>query len=105
MEESLEEEFMKKFKESFQENLEEYKAKKLYKIFEYQEARKKISEIKKEYPNVEKVLEERAKIDLNKDEVEKIIEIIDIEEDLIVIAEEMICKLGFKIACKLLVNN
>ena len=102
MDKKIEEEFLEKFEDCFQESFEDYKRLKLSKSTEYKDMKKKILTIKSEYPKVELALEKKAVGSLTEEEVKKLVEIINIEEDIKAKTEVLAYKLGFKIACQLL---
>lgn len=103
MNNDYEKEFIENLQKEFEENFEKYKAKKLYNSDEYKSAKAKVKEIKDNCKNVELLFEKQNPIALNKEEIEKIIEILKIEEDLEVNVEKMAFKLGFIVAVRLLI--
>lgn len=98
MNNDYEKEFIENLEQEFEEYIEKYKAKKLYNSDEYKSAKAKVKDNCK---NVELLFEKQNPIALNKEEIEKIIEILKIEEDLEVNVEKMAFKLGFIVAVRL----
>lgn len=102
MKSDYEKEFIEKMEEEFEDNFENYKAKKINNSDEYKSVKSRIIEIKENYKNVELFFEKRNPEILNKEEIEKIIEITKLEEDLTVNSEKIAFKLGLMVAVKLL---
>lgn len=102
MKNDYEKEFIEKMEEEFEDNFENYKAKKINNSDEYKSVKSRIIEIKENYKNVELFFEKRNPETLNKEEIEKIIEITKLEEDLTVNSEKIAFKLGLMVAVKLL---
>ena len=63
---------------------------------DYYNIKKKISEIKDEFPKVQNYLESRIILDMTDDEKDAVLQLIDLEDNLRIMEEMEAFKLGFK---------
>ena len=99
MKKTIGEGFFENYKDDLCDYFEECKAKSLLKKPEYLKKLKRIEEINAKYPNIKNFFDENEIVDFTKEEMEKILEYLNLKEDLYVIEEKEIFKLGFKEAC------
>lgn len=84
------------YNDDLSEYIEEQKRKYTFETKEYKELRKKYSEIAEKYPNVVEVFEDMKPIELNKDEMEALCKLRDIDIEMGSMEKKLCFKLGMK---------
>lgn len=94
-EEVLEEKgFINEYNDEFLEYVDKWKRRSLYKQKEYKKLEEQERKIKEKYPNIQKFLEEKEIIELKKEELEGLLDILDIREEKDIFEQKLCFKLG-----------
>lgn len=86
--------FFNEYSNEFLEYIDKWKRKNLFRLKGYKILENQERKIKEKYPNVRKFLEEKEIIELKKEELEGLLDILDIREEKEVFEEKLCFKLG-----------